>query len=97
MVTAHDECPLASVKVHLFAISHILVQEGCHQVSFHLVHPPGCLLVRGIFMTLILLLSFRSVFFVLVIRTVTCPGGLSWSAFRPQGSAGLPDTTIITS
>lgn len=33
MVTALDECPLASVKVHLFAISHILVQEGCHQVG----------------------------------------------------------------
>lgn len=99
MVTALDECPLASVKVHLFAISHILVQEGCHQVGDIISSgsspwvSPG----QGDIYDFDIIAQLRECLFVLVIQTVTCPGGLSWSAFRPQGSAGQRDTTIIPS
>ena len=62
-VTAPDECPLVSVEVHLIAISLILVLEGCHEkeISFHLVHSPGCLLVCGYLWLYGLLSSCRSV------------------------------------
>lgn len=40
-VSALDECLPVSVKVHLVAVSLILMQEGCHrEISFHLVYAP---------------------------------------------------------